>query len=219
MINIVLNGELQSANYLEHIVHFSNLENIFLHGLQSFNTAHSNKWIGKDISLSEVQERRGRTHLFVENVFFSLHDMVPLYFNSKNPMLYLRKEMQSELLIFLFNTDIIQIKNTKSLFSFFSDGNAGSDNTKFYSEEEELNHLDFDLIYSSNWNDPDPEIKREKKRKMCSEVLVYPEIGIDKIVSIICPNSVMLDFVNNLKTKYVQSTSHISTEINHKYFF
>lgn len=134
-------------------------------------------------------------------------------------MLYVRRSLQSELLIILIDPEILDSKNTDAIFAIFSDGNAGSSSTSFFIGKDKLANVDFDLVYGSSWNSDNEELKRENKRKMCSEVLIYPSLPIKYVKKIVCPNQKIFDFAIGLKDKVGSTVSHISVEINSNYFF
>lgn len=221
MITVNKNGKDFSLTYAEHMLHHKNLESVLLNGLLSHNAAHSKELIKEDISMPEVQRWRTKVPYVNGFPYFkpSIHDLVSFYFNSKNPMLYKRKEMQPELVIILISADILDSKKTDSKFAVFSDGNAGSSATKFFIGKDNLTNVDFELIFSGSWNNEDAEIKKENVRKMCSEVLVYPSVSVADIQKIICPNQTMYDYVTNLKTRLGSKVSHIIVEQQTGYFF
>jgi hypothetical protein len=219
MITVNKNGKDINLTYVEHMLHHNNLESVLTNGLLSHNEAYKRGLIKEDISMSEVQERRQKRVLCIDDFQVGIHDLVSFYFNSKNPMLYRRRNIQPELVIVLISADIIDSKHTDSKFAIFSDGNAGSNATKFFIGKDKLTNVDLELIFSGSWNNEDPEIKKENVRKMCSEVLVYPSVSVADIQKIICPNQTMYDYVTNLKTKLGSKVSHIIVEQQAGYFF
>lgn len=219
MITVEKDGKKFEITYLEHMLHFKNLESVLSNGLLSHNDAYRLELIKEDISMSEVQDRREKKELAINGKKIGIHDLVSFYFNSRNPMLYRRRSVQSELLILLISADILDSSTKNSQFGIFSDGNAGSYATKFFMGKEKLVNLDLDLIYSGSWNHDDADIKRENVRRMCSEALVYPSISVSTIEKIICPNQAMYDLAEGIKTKLGNSVSHITIEINNSYFF
>ena len=178
MITVRKNEKDFNLEYVNHMVHHKNLENVLIHGLLSHNEAYKRGLITEDISMSEVQARRHNRNLRVDDLQYGVHDLVSFYLNSKNPMLYKRKELQPELVIILISADIIDCKKTDAKFSIVSDGNAGSNATKFYIGKQKLIEIDLELIFSGSWNNEDLQIKNENKRKMCAEVLIYPSVSI-----------------------------------------
>jgi hypothetical protein len=115
----------------------------------------------------------------------------------------------------------LDTKITDERFSIFSNGNAGSGSTKFFSGKNNLQHLDLDLIYGDSWNHDDEDIKKENRRKRCAEVLIYPFVPTSDIIKIICPNQKMNNHAKELviDNKIRSQKSHIEIETNPFYFF
>lgn len=178
--------------YLYHMTHKSNLENIIKNGLLSHNIAHSQGLIKTDISDEKVNDRRSK-----------IHNFVPFYINPKNPMLYKRKNIQSEIIILCIDRKIFQES------SKFTDGNAASSSTKFYSHIKDLEKLNWSIINSNYWND-----FIDGKRIRCAEILIANEVKIESIKKIFCFNSETEDYVKN-KVEYFE----IEVETNKNFYF
>ena len=215
MIKITGDDQEYQIDYFEHIVHHQNLENILKHGLLPHNAVHEKGLINNDISLQDVQNRRSNKRIKVqEDKVVELHDYVPFYFNTRNPMLYRRRNIQHELLILCVNCNLIN-----NQYCIFTDGNAASRRTSFYIGVNKLTEVDFDLIFGRSCNHDDPEIKRENVRKMCAEVLIYPNVKKSSFQKIICPNEQMAKFAINKINEFGTSCSHIKIETHTSYFF
>ena len=180
------------VNYLYHMTHKSNLENIIKNGLLSHNIAHSQGLIKTDISDEKVNDRRSK-----------IHNFVPFYINPKNPMLYKRKNIQSEIIILCIDRKIFQES------SKFTDGNAASSSTKFYSHIKDLEKLNWSIINSNYWND-----FIDGKRIRCAEILIANEVKIESIKKFFCFNSETEDYVKN-KVEYFE----IEVETNKNFYF
>ena len=81
-------------------------------------------------------------------------------------MLYKRRELQAD--ICLIEIDLAVLIDRVFLLT---DGNAASGTTRFFDDLSQLKSLPWDVLNSDAWFD-----KEDGKRKMCSEVLVYPKI-------------------------------------------
>ena len=220
MITVNKNNKEFNLSFAEHMLHHKNLESVLTNGLLSHNEAYEKGLIKEDISMSEVQKIRAQKSLKIgKSLTVGIHDLVSFYFNSKNPMLYRRRNIQHELVIILISADILDSKHTDNKFAIFSNGNAGSNATKFFIGKDKLVNVDLELVFSSSWNNEDAEIKKENVRKMCSEILVYPAVTVKDIQKIICLNQTMYDYVTSLKTKLGSSIAHITVEIQTGYFF
>lgn len=178
--------------YLYHMTHKSNLQNILQNGLLSHNMAHSRGLTKTDISDEKVNRRRNK-----------VHDFVPFYFNSKNPMLYKRKNMQDEIVILCIDRNLLQT-NSK-----FTDGNAASNLTKFYSSAKDLEKLNWSVINSEYWND-----FIDGKRIRCSEILIPNEVKIHNIKKIFCYNYETENYVKKQVGSY-----EISVRVNQDFYF
>jgi len=123
-----------NINYLYRIESIDNLSSVLEHGLLSYNRIHELGILNKDISDELVQERRHKKRDSIYNR--PVHDYVPLYFSPKNIMLWVRKEMQKDI-VFLGIDPQVLLEST----TIFSDGNAASYDTKFYTGTEMLDKL------------------------------------------------------------------------------
>lgn len=208
-------------HFVEHMIHQNNLQSVLLNGILSHNEAYQRGLISEDIAMTEVQERRKIKKINVEGKVIGIHDFVSFYFNTKNPMLYKRKDIQHKLYIILISADIINSGPTDPKFAIFTDGNAGSNNTKFYYGTAALENIDLDMIFGESWNSDDEETKRENRRRRCAEVLVYPRISVSDIQKIICPNQTLYNTAVSIKNEPAlrSTTSHIKVEIMPGYYF
>ena len=220
MIQIKKNEEVIEIPHIEHMVHHKNLKSILNNGLLSHNEAYGKGLITTDISMAEVQTRRDKKDIQVGARVLNLHDFVSFYFNSRNAMLYTKKvgHTQDEIVILLCLADILDTKMDDKKFAIFSEGNAASNDTKFYSGKSQLVNIDLGLLRSGSWNSNDEALKSEQKRKMCAEVLVYPSVSPSEICWIICPNKTMLAYCNE-QLSLVPETSHIKAIVDTTYFF
>ena len=79
----------RKINFLYYLVHVDNMSSISQNGLLSRNRVRECD-LAEDIADENVIETRQRKPFFNR----SLLDFVPLYFTPKNPMLFVRKEIQ-----------------------------------------------------------------------------------------------------------------------------
>jgi len=215
MIQVERNGQNYQLNYAEHLIHHKNLESVLKYGILSHNEVYQKKLINNDISLDDVQKIRDDRRDKIHNR--PIHDYVSFYFNTKNPMLYKRRNIQHELIILLVDIEIIKNQNT-----VFTDGNSANLHpfpTKYFSGQQNLINVPFETIFAESWNDENPDIKKDNVRKRCSEILAYPSVPISQITKIACPNNIMYDYVMNLKNLNLKSANHIQIEILPSYFF
>jgi len=190
--------------YLYHLTHKDNLENILRYGLQSHNLAHQNNLINVDISNRIVNTRRKRRDPIYNR---TIHDYVPLYFNPKNPMLYCKRYIQSNIIILCLYNGLIFERNT-----LFTDGNAASDKTIFYNSINQLDKLNWECIKAEYWKH-----FVEGTRIRCAEVLVYKKIDVDYIQMILCNNNYVMNFIQKMIKKF--GYQHIIVKIDKSMYF
>lgn len=157
---------------LWHITHRDNLINIFDKGILSNSRAYS-ELRPVDISNHEVQRRRDRADPFYNR---AIHDYAPLYVNPRNPMLYVKKDLQHELCVLE-----VSLSALDEVEFLFTDGNAASRDTRFYKDVKDLAFIPWDVIRADYWND-----YADGKRKRCAEVLVFPHVAPRYIVRVHC---------------------------------
>ena len=162
--------------YLYHLTHIENLPNIMNYGLMSHNQARENNLIISDISDPNVNSRRDRIEPVNSR---NLHDYVPLYFNPRNPMLFVRRNIQEDIVILCIDSKIMFDYNC-----IFTDGNAASNCTNFYCDFRDLDKLNWDCIDGTYWNN-----FSDGRRIRCAEVLIYPKVTTAYIKKILCFNS------------------------------
>lgn len=174
--------ELWKAFY--HMTHYNNLAGILNHGILSWSKAHGQGYTQADISDHSVQRWRNR----LEPVYNrSIHDYAPLYINPKNPMLYVRRNLQHELVILKISAGILNKHQ-----HVFTDGNAASRGTKFSADNNKVTADSNAALRATRWTDiPDG------KRRRCAEVLVYPAVEPQFIINAICSNEHLRNMIKS----------------------
>lgn len=194
--------EQYNIKYLYHITHIENLPNIIDHGLLSHYQSYDENLNITDISISAVNERRNRNDpLYNRN----LHEYVPLYFNPKNPMLFVRRSIQENIVILCI--DPIIVHETEYLFT---DGNAASTSTNFYNEIRDLQKLNWACINGRYWND-----FIDGRRIRCAEILIYPMIVMDYLKRIICYDNKYENIINTM----IINNRNIELVVDQEYYF
>jgi len=171
--------------YLYHITHKNNLQNILQNGLLSHNQARNNRLMQVDIADNQVNDRRAINEPIYKR---SIHDYVPLYFNPKNPMLYRRGNLQNDLVILAIDRKLLYQRNI-----IFTNGNAAAGATSFFSDPNDLTNLNWSCINAEYWNDIS-----DGKRIKCSEILVFPSIPTTAIRKVFCNNHQTKQVAENL---------------------
>jgi hypothetical protein len=177
---------------LYHITHVDNLENIIKKGLLSHTIAHSLRINKRDISNQLVQAKRNH-----------VHDKVPLFFNILNPMTY----------TFSNKRDLVVLKIDKMVILLpgviFTDGNAASISTKYFTSINDLDKLNWNCINGLFWND-----FTDGKRIKCAEVLVPHKITSKHIKEIF-----VYDDTSFNQISFLISNKSIPITINKSYYF
>lgn len=176
-----LRGEPYKIEHLYHLTSVDNLRSIIENGLLSHNCAHREGYVSRDISLQEVNDRRGFKSVYGR----PLHGYVPLYFNPRNPMLAYRRAMQDSIAILCLDKSLLFQDET-----VFADGNAANNATAFYRDLQDLDKLDWQCINfpGNNWTRFEGSRQVtfvENRRKRCAEVLIpdmIPPQHIERIV-------------------------------------
>jgi len=179
-----------------HMTHINNVSSILRHGLLS----HGNGRTSVDISNRAVNNRRNRIDPFYKK---TIHSYVPFYINPKNAMLYVRKAIQEDIVIFSFDRELIKENGV-----LFTDGNAASSSTRFFKNLEGLSSLHWNCLHAGSWNNyPDG------KRRRMAEVLVPNRVSPVRINKIIC-----YSMKSYLSLKAIVNGS-VKIEINSKFYF
>jgi ssDNA thymidine ADP-ribosyltransferase, DarT len=141
-----------------------NLPTIYQHGILCHNLMQGRPH--RSIASSEVQDRR--TGKSVPGGL-ELHDYANLYFDARNPMMYLVRRVWNV-------HDVVVVRVAHEVLDLpgvvVTDGNAASHTTEFHDPVMELHLLDKGRIFAISWNVADEFDKAERKRQRCSEVLV-----------------------------------------------
>jgi hypothetical protein len=150
---------------LYNIMLISNIPSVLTHGILSNNEAQG---INHDsIAMQEVQERRDGTN--IPNGL-ALHDYANLYFDARNPMMYLRcavNHLQEQLCVLVIDRDVMSLPNV-----VLADRNASCDFVQFL-EPSQIDEIDFDKVYASDWRHPNnPSAYYVHRKIKCAEVLV-----------------------------------------------
>lgn len=169
--------------YIFHFTDMSNLDSIIKNGLLSTNTKNKMGIAHKNIANMTIQERRANMDVPI-GPGGKVHDYVPFYFSSINPMLLTllnHKNVDQQLIIYL----CVKIKRLEKNDAIYTDASANTNEAPtFYDDTSCLDYLDWNLIESRKWS-VDTE---EDKHKKMAEALIYNRIGINEIDAIVVYN-------------------------------
>lgn len=169
--------------YFFHMTDVRNLDSIIKNGLLCTNLKNEKRINHVNIANEDIQDRRAEMDVPCR-CFGKVHDYVPFYFSSLNPMLLgvlNKKIIDQPLIVFL----CLRIQKIKELNAIFTDASA---NTvippKFFDDVCNLPSLDWQLIDSKKWSFKD-DVDRHKKM---AEVLIYNKVNFSDIDNIVVYN-------------------------------
>lgn len=139
-----------------------NIPSIMKRGILSNEKAAAIEHIS--IAMNEIQNRRDG--VFIPNGM-PLHRYANAYFDSRNPMLFKRKDEKENLCILKIDRKILDLDGV-----IVSDCNAASRYAGFYSPEIGLKEIDFRLVFATDWRDENLNEYYKKKSIKCAEILV-----------------------------------------------
>jgi hypothetical protein len=203
------------GTFFFHFTHIENIESIVKNGLVCTNKKLKENIVHKNIAAEEIQHRRSEMDVTCAP-FGKVHDYVPFYFTSRNPMflsILLGKNIDQQFLVF-FAVPIEKITESNVVFT---DSSANTNNPpNFYNDPSNLDSLNWKAINSNKWSTVDED---EKHQKM-AEVLILDEVPLDWIDTIIVWNENVKKEIIRIFEKYKIPCPKISYEpFNRKYFY
>jgi hypothetical protein len=182
-------------DYIYHMTDCTNLENILKKGL----LPHGNDYVVKNRDNKEVNQRRKR----IEPIFKeSLHSYVPFYFNPKNPMLYVNKASQEDMIILAFDRKLLTKEKT-----LFTNGNAAKDGINFYNDLSDLGELNWECLNADYWN-----VFDNGKSNRMAEALVRKKVQVKHLKKIYCFDKTTLSYISEIDDE-------LDVEINKSLYF
>lgn len=136
--------------YIFHFTDIENLDSIIKNGLLCTNVKNEKGIQHKNIANMTIQERRANMDVPV-GPRGKVHDYVPFYFSSMNPMLLtlLNQKNVDQQYIIYFCVKIDRLEKEDAVFT-----NASANTVEpptFYEETDKLSELNWDLIDSRKW--------------------------------------------------------------------
>jgi hypothetical protein len=204
-----------SGKYFFHFTHLQNLDSIVKHGILSTNKKKELGIEHLNVASESIQERRSSMSVTC-TPNGKVHDYVPFYFCSMNPMVLSvinSKNVDQQFIIF-FAIPVEKILDTNVIFT---DASANTDiPPNFYNDPNDLDKLDWTAIQSKKWGHKD---KDELHRRM-AEVLIKDSVSIDMISHIIVWNEGIKKYVEeNFKENKVKSPNITYQPLNSNYYF
>ncbi len=166
--------DVYGIDAIYHMSHIDNVASILKYGLLSHDISYNKRLTKRDISDISVNSRRTKREPIYGQ---SIHSYVPFYFNPKNAMLYRRRDIQENIVLFAFDRELIAEAGV-----LFTDGNAASGDTRFFYRFEDLSQLHWNCLHANSWNSY-PDGKREflsTYRSLGIESIAFPILGADR---------------------------------------
>lgn len=165
---------------LYHITHMNNIDSILKNdGLLAYALMHQQQLTYQDVANVDVQDKRQQKNVPI-SPGGNLHDYVPFYFAPRSPMLYAILNggtEQKEIVYFMTNTQTIQ----ENPFDFiFTDSHAIMRLTNYYSNLNDLDKIDWDVMNSKYWHDHPDYPNRKMKRQ--AEFLIYQKVTLSACI-------------------------------------
>lgn len=185
--------------FVYYIAPLQNLASIAMNGILSHNEISRRGIAHRDVSDPGPQRQRENRKITVtrlddcSNSISELHDLVPLYFNSSNAMLY--KLVKCETPVCIIELSLDRLFDSIETLAF-SAGNLASSKLKTYCDVKSVAGLPWSDIQSESWNDDDPQRKREQKIKTCAELIVSPVAHTNSIVKVWVAGLESAEFAN-----------------------
>lgn len=163
------------GRYFYHCTHLKNLDSILEHGLLSTNQKDKARLTHTNIANLDIQSRRHEMKVPCEPKG-NVHDYVPFYFCSLNPMMLgviNKKNVDQNLMIFL----AVPFERLLKKGAVFTDtaANAAIPPT-FYNNIDGLDELNWNAINSIKWGSPNNTLNHRM-----AEVLIYDRLGVEEI--------------------------------------
>ena len=193
-----------------YIFPIDNTVSILRNGVHSKNYTKIHFPDAASFSWDSVQERRSQKLITLTGrKEVLLHDVVPLFFNPKNPTLDVKKEDWEKLAILVIDKNVITDENVEIAFT---KGNASRDDAEILRHLKDLDKLDWEIIYGDYWPHDEKRygIKWENwKSNRSSEFFIYPKINKTWFRKILVSNKQSLEIIDahlNKENKFLESS-------------
>lgn len=201
--------------YFYHFTHIENLKSILKNGFLSTNKKNALNLKHKDIANWSIQERRSDMNVTCFP-YGKIHDYVPFYLATTNPMLLSlvnNKNIDQPFMIF-FAIPIQKILENNVVFSDASANTSIPPN--FYNTPSDLEKLDWNAIDKTKWgSDSDDE-----RHKRMAEVLVHEVVPLDWIDSVIVWNEAVKKHVIDTFKEHGSHKPKVTYQpFNGRYFY
>lgn len=196
------------------MVHYENLAHILEHGIYCRRSPNAHEGY-VNIGSTEIIDRRSWVAVKCDPGCV-INDYVPFYFGVRTPMLYkihtgkgIPKKPQEDIVYLCCRfSELVESK----LEWCYTDGNAATDITKFFTQESDLVALDWHSIHSADWSDNNKDGDHDRIRKKMSEFLIKGHLPREFIRAIVVRTEERAHWVQQL----VDSASLAITVVHNK---
>ena len=202
--------------YFFHMTDIDNLESILKNGLLCTNEKNRLGIRHTNIANMTIQERRAIMRVPCGHGG-TVHDYVPFYLTSKNPMLLGQinaKNCDQPRIIFL----CLKIQKLVELDAIFTNSSANTNiSPDFYDNTSHLSDLSWQLIDSPKWG----KFSDDERHKKMAEVLIYQKVMPEDIDTIVTFNEIYQQRVETILAKTGKSikVSRNLQSVWHQYYF
>jgi hypothetical protein len=147
---------------LHCIMPIENLPSVMTSGILSHRLAQAVSH--KSVANEEVQDRRAQVRVHGGR---PLHEYANLYFDARNPMMYVRKESHAQLAVLAIDPAVLDLPGV-----VVTDMNASAGWVRFEPAPSGLAIVDQELTFAKSWDHIDYHEKLRRKQARQAEVLV-----------------------------------------------
>lgn len=203
--------------YFFHMTDIENLESILRNGLLCTNEKKQLGIKHTNIANMTIQGRRAIMPVPCGNRG-TVHDYVPFYFTSINPMLLgliNAKNCDQPSIVFL----CLKMQKLVSLDAIFTDASANTNiSPNFYDNTSHLSDLSWDLIDSPKWGG----YSNDERHKKMAEVLIYQKVQPEDIDTIVTFNEYYKKEVETILAttgKSIKVSCGLQSALHQYYFY
>lgn len=203
------------GRFFYHFTHIDNIESIVKNGLLATNVKKAMSIEHHNVANENIQNRRSEMEIKV-GPGGVVHDYVPFYFASTNKMLLgllNHKNVDQPFVVFIV-VSIDKLLNDNTIFT-----NASANTVvppEFYSDPQDLDKLNWDLIDSTKWS----EDSDEELHARMAEALIYQRVPLDWIEGYIVFNNVCRQKIEECYEKVgIQQPNIYYQPFHYRYFY
>jgi ssDNA thymidine ADP-ribosyltransferase, DarT len=169
-----MNAPAKENIWVFRMVHYQNVPYILVQGMHCSRSPHKDPGY---VRIGSVEVISWRDSVAVKcDPDCVVNDYVPFYFGIRTPMLYkihtgygVPRQPQEDIVYLCCRfAELVG----SGLTWCFTDGNAATGISDFFTEEDAYRTLDWKSIFATQWNDNNPDGDHDRMRKKHSEFLV-----------------------------------------------